>query len=104
MARKVLQAGLWWPMVHMDNKAFVKKCDVCQRTRCPSHRDELPLHPIKALQPFEKWEIDFIGPIAPIARHSQARYIITTIDYLKRCEEVMPVKNYTAETTARFIF
>lgn len=29
-ARKVLQFGLWWPMVHTDCKTFVKKCDVYQ--------------------------------------------------------------------------
>ena len=28
-ARKVLQASLWWPTIHMDSKSFVKKCDVC---------------------------------------------------------------------------
>ena len=28
-ARKVLQAGLWWPIVHADCKAYVRCCDVC---------------------------------------------------------------------------
>ena len=68
--RKILKAGLWWPTVHKDNTTFVKKCDVCQRMGCPSHIDELPLHPIQELQPFEKWAVDFIGPIAPVARYS----------------------------------
>ena len=30
-ARKILQAGLWWPIVHRDLKAFANECDVCQR-------------------------------------------------------------------------
>lgn len=28
-ARKMLQAGLWWPTVHKYIKEYVKKCDVC---------------------------------------------------------------------------
>ena len=103
-ARKLLQAGLWWPMVHVDNKAFVKKCDVCQRIGRPSHRDELPLQPVKVLQPFENWAVDFVGPITPIARHSKARYIITATDYLTRWAEAAVVRNCTVETAARFIF
>ena len=41
--RKILQVGLWWPTVHKDVKEYVKKCDICQRTSKPSHKDELPL-------------------------------------------------------------
>ena len=71
---------------------------MCQRTRVPAHRDELPLHPVKALQPFEKGAVDFRGPITPVARHSQARYIITATYYLTRWAEEIPVKDCTAKT------
>lgn len=88
----------------MDSKAFVKKYNLCQRMGRPSHRDDLPLHPVKALQPFEKWEVDFLGLIAPVARHSQARYIITAIEYFTSWAEAILVKDCTAKTTGRFIF
>lgn len=26
--RKILQVGLWWPMVHKDSKSFANECDV----------------------------------------------------------------------------
>ena len=103
-ARKVLQDGLWWPTVQTDSKAYVAKCDIFQRTRNPSHQDELPLHPVIVLQPFEKWVVDFVGPISPGAKHSKAWYIITTIDYLMRWAEAVALRDYTAETAARFIF
>eukprot|EP00253_Pinus_taeda_P003586 PITA_03586 len=66
--------------------------------------DELPLNPVHRVKIFDKWEIDFIGPITPPARHSRARYIITTTEYLTRWVEEAPIKDYTAETTTRFIF
>lgn len=103
-AIKVLQAGLWWPTVFRDCKEYAKSCDVCQRVGKPSIRDELPLQPVRALQVFEKWAVDLIGPINPPARHSKARYILTATNYLTRWAEAEPVKDCSTDTAARFIF
>jgi hypothetical protein len=103
-AQKVLQAGLWWDTLFKDAKAYARSCDTCQRVGKPSCRDELPLHPVRALQAFEKWVVDFIGPINPSAKHSKARYIITATDYLTRWDEAEAVQDCSTDTTARFIF
>ena len=44
----------------------------------------MPLHPVRALKAVQKWAVDFIGPINPLARNYKARYIITATDYLTR--------------------
>ena len=31
--RKILQAGLWWPTIHMDTKSFCRHYDIYKRTR-----------------------------------------------------------------------
>jgi hypothetical protein len=49
---------------------------VCQRVGKPSRHDEIPLAPQLTLQAFEKWDIDFVGPINPLGKHTGARYII----------------------------
>jgi hypothetical protein len=69
-----------------------------------SCRDELPLQPVRALQAFEKWAIDFIGPINPIAKHSKDRYIITMTNYLTCWAEAAAVQDYSKDTAAKFIF
>jgi hypothetical protein len=58
-------------------KEYCQSCDVCQRVGNPSRRDEIPLNPQVMLQAFEKWAIDFVGPINPQERRSGERYIIT---------------------------
>lgn len=56
------------------------------------------------LQPFEKWLIDFVGPIQPQGKKIGAWYIITATEYLSRWEEAQPVKDCTCVTTTKFIF
>eukprot|EP00253_Pinus_taeda_P026246 PITA_26246 len=99
----ILRAGLWWPTLHQDSKAYCKACDVCQRIGKPSQRDEKPLNPQMTLQPFERWAIDFVGPIQPQGK-TGARYIITVMKYLTRWVEAQPVKDCTGTTTVNFLF
>jgi hypothetical protein len=101
--QKVLRAGLWWPTLHKDAKEYYRACDVCQRVGKPSRRDEFPLAPHLTLQAFEKWAIDFVGPINPLGKRTGARYIITVIEYLTILAKERAVKYFSATTVARFI-
>ena len=64
----------------------------------------MPLQSQMALQAFEKWAIDFVGPISPPGKKTSALYIITAIDYVKRWEEAQAVRDCTTETDTHFIF
>jgi hypothetical protein len=64
----------------------------------------MSLVPQKTLQAFEKWAIDFVGPINPPRKRTGSRYIITAIEYLTRWAEAREFKDCNATTTAHFIF
>ena len=102
--RKVLHTEIWWPTCHNDAESYARSCDVYQHVDKPLRRDDMPLVPQVTLQPFDKWAVDFVGPINTPGKRTGARYIITATDYLTRWVEVAPFVNCTAATAVRFIF
>ena len=69
----------------------------------PLRCDEMHLAPHITLQAFQKWEINFVGPISPPGKRTSVRYIITMIEYLTRWAEAVPVKDCTAVIAANFL-
>jgi hypothetical protein len=102
--QKIIQDGLWWEILFKDEKVYARSCDVFQLLGKPPQRDELPLQLVRALQAFEKWAVDFIGPINLIAKNSKARYIIPTTDYLTRWDEATTVQDCSTNIASKFIF
>jgi hypothetical protein len=70
ITQKILRASLWWPTLHKDAKEYYRACDVCQRVGKPSRRDDMTLAHHLTIQAFEKWAIDFVGPINPPGKHT----------------------------------
>ena len=64
----------------------------------------LPLHPVLPLEPFQKWGLDFIGPIKPAAVQSGNRYILTATDYCTKWVEAWALRDNTARSVAKCLF
>ena len=102
--RKILDAGYWWPTMHKDVHHFVRHCDACQRTGKPAYSRHHPLTSILPLAPFEKWGIDFIGPITPVTKGRRNRYILLATDYSTKWVEAKPTTKDDARTVAKFLY
>ncbi|GJS30515.1 reverse transcriptase domain-containing protein [Tanacetum coccineum] len=61
-AKKVFDAGFFWPTIYKDAYEFVKSCDACQRQGKISQHDEMPQNAIQVCEIFDLWGIDFMGP------------------------------------------
>ncbi|KAL3699620.1 hypothetical protein R1sor_017642 [Riccia sorocarpa] len=102
-ARKIIKAAYWWPTLYRDVADYVKRCDPCQRTGRPTATTRWPLTSILPLAPFEKWGLDFVGPISP-ATQTKKRYILVATDYLTRMVEAEATRKDDAATVAKFLF
>lgn len=70
----------------------------------PTATSHWPLTPILLLAPFEKWGIDFIGPIAPAAKTTRNRYIILASDYATKWVEAKATKKNDAMVASTLLF
>jgi hypothetical protein len=53
---------------------------------------------------FEKREVDFVGPINPLARRLGAKYIIKTTKYFTRWDEATIVNDFNVDIASHFLF
>lgn len=68
----------------------------------PRKVDEMPLQPQIVLEPFEKWSIDFVGPLN-LPSHQKA-YILVCIDYVTKWVEARAVTRETEQVVVDFLF
>eukprot|EP00253_Pinus_taeda_P009254 PITA_09254 len=99
---KVLRMGYYWPSLFKGAKKYVRACDSYQRMGQPNHRDEMPLNPQVILEPFERWVLDFIGPIN--SRSNQRVYILVCTDYMSKWVEAKALLRANEESVLTFLF
>ncbi|KAH9264851.1 hypothetical protein BASA83_011680 [Batrachochytrium salamandrivorans] len=73
----LLLQRFWWPSMKKDLKDFIARCPECQLDRSSSGiHAPLPIRPVPPVAlPFERWGIDFYGPMAETK--SGNKYLIT---------------------------
>ena len=103
-AHKALLVGYWWPTLFKDAHNYTRKCDPCQRVEKPTPTTAMPLVPLLVLAPFEKWRIDFVGPIALATRYGRKCYILVATDYATKWAEVATTRTDDAKTVAKFLY
>ncbi|GJS87443.1 reverse transcriptase domain-containing protein [Tanacetum coccineum] len=99
-ARKVFDAGFFWPTIYKDAYELIKSCDTCQRQGKISHRDEMPQNAIQVCEIFDVWGIDFMGPF-PSSRGN--KYILVAVDYLSKWVKAKALPTNDARVVVKFL-
>eukprot|EP00253_Pinus_taeda_P005775 PITA_05775 len=101
-AYKILSLGYYWPSLFKDAKQYVKMCDNYQRMGRPTLSNEMPLQPQVLIETFEKWALDFIGPINTPSK--QIKYILVCTDYVTKWVEAKELFSTTEHSVVSFLY
>nr|GEZ91765.1 reverse transcriptase domain-containing protein [Tanacetum cinerariifolium] len=99
-AKKIFDAGFFWPTIYKDAHEFVKNCDSCQRQGKISQRDEKPQNSIQTCEIFDVWGIDFMGPFLSLQR---IKYILVAVEYLSKWVEAKALPTNDARVVCKFL-
>jgi len=99
---KILSLGYYWPSIFKDSKKYVRSCDNYQCMGRPTTSDEMPLQPQVHLEPFEKWDLDLVGPINPPSKGK--KYILECTDYVTKWVEAKELARATEQKIVSFLF
>ncbi|GJS62787.1 reverse transcriptase domain-containing protein [Tanacetum coccineum] len=100
-ARKVFDAGFFWPTIYRDAHTMIKSCNTCQRQGKISQRDEIPQNVVFNLKKSSMvWGIDFMGPF-PSSRGN--KYILVAVDYLSKWVEAKALPTNDARVVVKFL-
>nr|GFA19992.1 reverse transcriptase domain-containing protein [Tanacetum cinerariifolium] len=67
-AKKVFDAGFFWPTIYRDAHDMIKSCDTCQRQGKISQRDEMPQNAIQVTK--------FSMIYSTMIEDSRVRYVV----------------------------
>ena len=68
----------------------------------PTTADEMPLQAQVQIEPFEKWGLDFVGPISPMSQ--KKRYILVCTDYVTKWVEAKALLRAIEKSVIEFIY
>ena len=68
----------------------------------PTSFDKMPLQTQVMIEPFEKWALDFVGPISPMSR--KKKYILVCTDYVTKQVEAKALFTAIEKVVVEFIY
>ncbi|XP_076897376.1 uncharacterized protein LOC143550647 [Bidens hawaiensis] len=99
---KIMNAGYYWPDMHLDAVQEIRKCDPCQRHAPNTLRPKNKMIPVTSAWPFQKWAIDIMGSFSEAPE--RVKFLIVAIDYFTKLVEAKPVASITASSVKKFLW
>lgn len=103
LAFRCHRTGYYWPSMKADAARLVQKCDKSQRFAKTSHMPATTLNSVSAPWPFDKWEMDIIGPL-PTSTHGRKRFILMITDYFTKWVEAEAFEKVREQEVQKFLW
>ncbi|XP_021992321.1 uncharacterized protein LOC110889120 [Helianthus annuus] len=99
---KIMNAGYYWPGMHVDALKELRKYDSCQRHAPKTLRPKNDLILVSTAWPFQQWGIDMVGPFPEAP--GVVKFIIVVVDYFTKWVEAKALASTTAMMVRKFIW
>ena len=97
-----LKSRYFWFNMAKDTKAYCSTCHLCQTKKYSNRVNRAPLKPIVVNTPWSLIGLDVSGPLKRTVNGNS--YVLVAVDYFTKYCVAKAVPDFTAETTAKFIF
>ena len=68
----------------------------------PNRLDQMPLQPQLVVEPFDRWALDFVGPIIPHSRKKS--YILVCTNYMMKWVEAVALAKANDQVVIDFLY
>jgi len=97
-----IRKRFYWASCKQDVEEWCRSCKVCLARRGPTGKGKSPLQVYNVGVPFERVQIDILGPL-PLTV-SGNKYLLIVVDCFSKWVEAFPLKNIRARTVAKTFF
>ena len=93
----------FWPRMYADILGYIKGCDDCQKSKRHHHAHPAPLKPMPIEGRFDRWHMDFLGPIKSNNKDGY-KHVLLVVDSYTRWPEAFPTKTQDASEVASILY
>ncbi|CAC5369235.1 unnamed protein product [Mytilus coruscus] len=97
-----MQQKYYFPGMYQKLADFIKHCDLCQRSKQPTHAKRVPLTSMPIMDTFSKLHIDMIGPFKKTNQCFQ--YVLIVVDSFSKWTEAFPTYTETSKEIAQLLY
>ena len=97
-----MRMGYFWPTMFQYAKKYAQSYDSFHRMVQLNKLDEMQIQPQLVVEPFDRWDLDFVGPINPPSRHKV--YILVCTDYMTKLLEAMALVKANDKVMIDFLY
>jgi hypothetical protein len=92
---KLISKYFYFPSLRNKVKAYVKTCEICQRTKWSCQANSVDFRAIIPNKPFELCSVDIFGPLPPSTANT--KYILLILDVFTKYVKFYAMRNATCK-------
>ena len=97
-----IKSKYYWKGMYAQVDSYVRTCKQCQLSKRSHNSRPAPLHPMPVAAIFQRWHMDFLGPLKKAEGGEQ--YILLVVDSFSRWCEAFALKDQKATTVATILY